>query len=367
MTPNKASAPCEFDKLLTKHVPHILEKIFLSLDYVSFKVSSEVCHSWHQLLNSESIQKKAKLLYTEDTSIHERKLCNSSKEGNTKEVRRLLSSGVNPNCVVYNNDDELDLVLGRQVHIPIICASENGHKYVVELLVDVGADVNATEPTSTGSTALHRASFKGHNEVVKLLLDGGADADIADNCGYTPLILATQAEEKCVIKQLLDAGANPDEVGRASFSPLYWAASGGKTDVVKMLLDAGADPNLVRWSVDSYTELHNAAKKGHRDVVKLLLEAGAEPNLTNIRGESPLHYAACEGHKDIVNILLDGGADPNMATMRGKTPLQMALMSLHLDVVKILIGRGVKPNEKHRGQIMHLEKWQQEVSKTHHK
>ena len=68
MAPDEASAPCAFDKLLAKRVPHIVEKIFLSLDFVSFKVSSEVSKTWNQLLRSELIQKKAKLLYHEDKS-----------------------------------------------------------------------------------------------------------------------------------------------------------------------------------------------------------------------------------------------------------------------------------------------------------
>ena len=318
MAPDEASVPCAFDKLLAKHVPHIMEKIFFSLDYVSFKVSSEVCHTWHQILTSEGIQKKARLIYGSNFMLTLQEVFHhSSKEGNAKEVRRLLSSGVNPNCALNDPDD-----------------------------------------TFSGATALHRAAFKGHNEVVKLLLDGGADPETADSFGNTPLLLATISHEEGVIKLLLDAGVSPDPDG-AILTPLYWAASDGKTELVEMLLDAGADPNLTRWSVDS--QIHNAAKKGHKDVVKLLLEAGAEPDLTNSEGETPLHYAASKGHKNIVEMLLDGGADPNMATLRGRTPLQTALENFHLDVVHILIDKGARPNEKYRAHIMHQD---QEVGKT---
>ena len=105
MASDKASVPCAFDKLFTKNVPHILERIFLSLDFVSFKVSSKVSKNWNQLLKSESIQKKAKLLYTEDISTYEKMLCEYSKEGDAKEVCRLLSTGVNPNCTSYDPKD----------------------------------------------------------------------------------------------------------------------------------------------------------------------------------------------------------------------------------------------------------------------
>ena len=38
-----------------------------------------------------------------------------------------------------------------------------------------------------GTTPLHWAAFKGHKDVVHLLLDRGADPNIADHFGRTPL------------------------------------------------------------------------------------------------------------------------------------------------------------------------------------
>ena len=52
------SAKCHFDKFFTISVPHILEKIFLSLDFVSFKKSHEVCKEWKVLLLSKSVKEK---------------------------------------------------------------------------------------------------------------------------------------------------------------------------------------------------------------------------------------------------------------------------------------------------------------------
>ena len=55
---------CPFDKLFTKSVPHILEKIFLSLDYETFKKCREVSNAWNEQLTSESYQQKAKSVFT---------------------------------------------------------------------------------------------------------------------------------------------------------------------------------------------------------------------------------------------------------------------------------------------------------------
>ena len=61
-----AGNPCAFDVLFTKsvpHCPHILENIFLSLDYKSYKTCFEVNNTWYKLLASESFQRKAKSVF----------------------------------------------------------------------------------------------------------------------------------------------------------------------------------------------------------------------------------------------------------------------------------------------------------------
>ena len=60
------------------------------------------------------------------------------------------------------NDDEAALFL----------AAENGHKEVVKLLIEEGADVNAQG--GCYGNALQAASAGGHEAVVRLLLDRGA-------------------------------------------------------------------------------------------------------------------------------------------------------------------------------------------------
>ena len=51
---------CTFDTLFSKNVPHLLEKIFLSLDYKSYKRCLEVSKLWNDLLTSKSFQRKGK-------------------------------------------------------------------------------------------------------------------------------------------------------------------------------------------------------------------------------------------------------------------------------------------------------------------
>ena len=92
-----------FDTLFAKNVPHILEKIFLSLDYQSFKRCQEVNNAWKQSLTSETIKNKAKTVFHEEIS---KELLNAiacdliNCEGeqcqgdNPDKVKRLLSNGL---------------------------------------------------------------------------------------------------------------------------------------------------------------------------------------------------------------------------------------------------------------------------------
>jgi len=68
---------------------------------------------------------------------------------------------------------------------PLHRAAAYGHAAAVQLLVDVGADVNCI--SDDGSSALCRAARWGHADVVALLLSLGAATGTADNNGRTAL------------------------------------------------------------------------------------------------------------------------------------------------------------------------------------
>ena len=60
------AAACEFDRLFTKSVPHIHEKIFFSNDYKTFKQCLDVSKSWNDLLTSKSFLRRGKSAFCED-------------------------------------------------------------------------------------------------------------------------------------------------------------------------------------------------------------------------------------------------------------------------------------------------------------
>ena len=86
-----------FSPLFNRSVPHILERIFSSLDYDSLTECQKVCKTWHELLSSDSYKRMTRGLLIEKKK-NEEKLCLASKRGATEEVGRLLSNRVDPNC-----------------------------------------------------------------------------------------------------------------------------------------------------------------------------------------------------------------------------------------------------------------------------
>ena len=95
-------------------------------------------------------------------------LFNASKIGNIDRVRLALELGAHVNAIV-NEQHETCLHL----------AAYYGYFKIAELLIQNGADVNATAIYKM--TALHLAAFYGHPKIVKILLENGARKDVRHN------------------------------------------------------------------------------------------------------------------------------------------------------------------------------------------
>jgi len=61
---------------------------------------------------------------------------------------------------------------------PLYVASCHGHKDIVELLVESGADINAT--CSSGATSLIACAKRGYKDICNFLIEKGADFNILD-------------------------------------------------------------------------------------------------------------------------------------------------------------------------------------------
>jgi len=101
-------------------------------------------------------------------------------QGNHGAVQGLIQQTPN---LVYARDQNS----GRT---PVYSAITMGHHYIVELLLNNGANVN--EQDNEGNTPLHVAAQRGNLQIVRLLLDRGADFFMENNEGWRPLQVAHQ-------------------------------------------------------------------------------------------------------------------------------------------------------------------------------
>ena len=77
---------------------------------------------------------------------------------------------------------------------PLLCASFWGHEDIAKMLIDAGANVNATAQRSV--TPLHEAVRMGNFGIAKLLLDHGADKNAKDYEGKTPIEWVTSESRR---------------------------------------------------------------------------------------------------------------------------------------------------------------------------
>jgi len=149
---------------------------------------------------------------------------------------------------------------------PLWCAAAAGHTDIVKLLVERGANVNST--TKTNSTPLRAACFDGHYEIVQFLVERGADIEVANRHGHTCLMIACYK---------------------------------GHYKIAKFLISIEADVN--RKSVKGNTALHDCAESGSLDIMKLLLANKAKIDV-DAYGMTPLLAASVTGHMHIVEYLI---------------------------------------------------------------
>ena len=130
------------------------------------------------------------------TTLRKQQLCNATKQGNIDHIRLLLDQGV--------YIESRSCCYGQRT--PLLLASGSGHRSVVILLLDRGANINAED--DFGLTPAIRASHEGHLDVLQLLVSRGANIHHTPHVGSS-IFLAAICDRLPVCEYLISLGADP--------------------------------------------------------------------------------------------------------------------------------------------------------------
>ncbi len=218
-------------------------------------------------------------------------------------VKKLVCAGALPDLV--GNLDELT-ALQRSIR--------SNYFSMVEYLARQNADVNKLEPSVENITPIQRAAMNGNSKLIQLLIEYGADYEATNVYGESSLCHAIRAHDLDSVNVLLAHNVICDfstdrQIGVfAPFSvdtgaaPLHMAVHEGSYPILKRLLQHGVDMNIktTGWGDTALKKAYWG--ETHGDPIKmtaLLLSYGAEINAPAIfsHPEKPLssvkkHFSA---------------------------------------------------------------------------
>jgi ankyrin repeat protein len=277
-------------------------------------------------------------------------------------------------------------------YTPLYLASQQGHGKVIEALIKAGGD--AKLGSANGTTPLMVAAASGEVEAVKVLIDNGADVNATDGVrAQTPLMYAAASNRAAVITLLASKGADlkaTNKVSDLANLSREGAGFGGNPPPPGAQGAQGARPaapparrpqtpgvdrnyqlNELIIAQGGLTPLLYAVRQGFVESTNALITAGADINQASKGdGTTPLLMAVINGHFDLAKSLLDRGADPNAVSQQGVAPLYgvlnvewapkalypqprayMQQKTGYLDLLKALLDKGADPNARIRMKV----------------
>ena len=215
---------------------------------------------------------------------------------------------------------------------PLHSAVESRRRYVVDALIEHGADVSlgywedvrqygldSPIVAERHISPLYLAAYNDDPRIVKILIKTGANAVKIVDEGHTILHHIVRLGNLRTLKLLLDEGVDPNA---PSCTQHYYGmppiSLSKNIDQIYMLIDYGADVNLqVTRGITPLFHLYDDLPQS----IPLLIEAGASINHQSHDGTTPLHWSATRDRFASMKQLLEHGADVNIVDTSGKSPL----------------------------------------------
>ena len=257
------------------------------------------------------------------------------KEADMEGLDRLFGSNNRFN-IDPNYPDENDRLRSSAVHI---CA-RMGSSHIDTLWVlsalakraelELHTDICDAE----GHTAAHVAAHEDHADVIDLLHELGADLNMRTGQGE-----AAHAVERASASRGSRRAAAKAHDG--ALAPVHIAAERRNLAALAALGRAGCD--LDAHDVTGATPMHFAARVGFVDVLRALAAGGADVDAPNAAGRTPAHVAAWHDGSAALEALADLGADLDARAEgagRGRTAAHCAAQACAVGALMTLANRG---------------------------
>lgn len=118
---------------------------------------------------------------------------------------------------------------------PLGLAAFFGHADVVDALLRAGAHVNVASSNPMRVMPLHSAVANRNVAIARVLVEHGADVNATQQDDFTPLMEAAQNGDLETARLLLDHGADPAVTKTGGLTALMMAAEAGHTAMVELL------------------------------------------------------------------------------------------------------------------------------------
>ncbi|RSL96197.1 hypothetical protein CDV31_013577 [Fusarium ambrosium] len=224
--------------------------------------------------------------------------------------------------------------------------SDLRQRQIIDLLLQAGADVNATPPSAPwgcAETPLQAAARSGDMDICSLFIYHGGDihAPAVGRGGMTCLQAASMSEHRDLVYNLLLMGADVNALASSDgWTALQAATFSGSMETVELLLAWGSNVNHQSPS----TALEIAIEQGHDALVHKLLHAGANINQCGTLG-SALFNACRNRNLHLFDLLLALGAHPDPPACH-VSPLMAAIEQEWQYGAQVLIQAGADVNKQ---------------------
>jgi ankyrin repeat protein len=118
---------------------------------------------------------------------------------------------------------------------PLHLAAHFGHAECVRYLLASGADPMARSANSLDNLAIHAAAAGKHTAIVEMLLDAGTPVDATQHGGFTALHAAAHSGLQDMVELLLRRGADPSILTADGRTAASYAQENNHTEIVQRL------------------------------------------------------------------------------------------------------------------------------------